>query len=77
MVQGTEYGVESTEYQAGALPTLIVIMIQVRRELYAQCLDELIREASEKIITPKIEISIFFMVAGMLFFRQQFDVNLL
>ena len=48
MVQGTEYGVESKEYQAGALPTLIVIMIQVRRELYAQCLDELIREASEK-----------------------------
>ena len=69
MVQGTEYGVESTEYQAGALPTLIVIMIQVRRELYAQCLDELIREASEKIITPKIEIYfIFFMIAGMSLF---------
>ena len=46
MVQGTEYGVESTEYQAGALLTLIVIMIQVRRELYAQCLDELIRETT-------------------------------
>ena len=60
--------VKSTEYQAGALPTLIVIMIQVRRELYAQCLDELIREASEKIITPKIESSIFFMVAAMSLF---------